>query len=272
MAIQPLQPEPWVSEVLPLLRPNWPAPTRVRALVTLRSGGLSAAPIDSLNLGDHVGDDLEKVHANRALVRKLLPNEPVWLRQEHGTRVWQTGDVNFADAAISATVNQVITVLTADCMPVFFCNREGNLVGIAHAGWRGLCAGILENTVEALKQKSLLLGQTLKMQDILVWLGPAIGPNRFEVGGEVREQFIHTAKLKHAPSPLNAFQAIASKPEKYLTNLYQLATLQLKNCGIEAIFGGEFCTFDQRELFFSHRRDGVSGRFAALIWLTEPEK
>lgn len=272
MAKKPLRPETCPVESLPLLRPNWPAPASVHALVTLRSGGLSEAPFHSLNLGDHVGDDFEKVRANRALVRELLPNEPVWLKQEHGTRVWQTGDACLADAAISATVNQVITVLTADCMPVFFCNRAGNLVGVAHAGWRGLCAGVLENTIEALKQKSLVLGQTLEMQDILVWLGPAIGPKRFEVGSEVREQFIYAAKLKQAAAPLEAFQAIASKPEKYLTNLYQLATLRLQNCGIEAIFGGEFCTFEQSELFFSHRRDGVSGRFAALIWLTEPGK
>ncbi|MFZ4055763.1 MAG: peptidoglycan editing factor PgeF, partial [Polynucleobacter sp.] len=171
---------------------------------------------------------------------------------------------------ISAELNQVITVLTADCMPVFFCNRAGNIVGVAHAGWRGLCAGVLENTVQALCEKSLALGQTLAREDILVWLGPAIGPSCFEVGNEVREQFIDAARLTGAVFPLESFQAIPGKPQKYWANLYQLARSRLKNAGIQAIYGGEFCTFTQSEQFFSHRRDGVSGRFAALIWLETP--
>jgi YfiH family protein len=155
-------------------------------------------------------------------------------------------------------------------MPVFFCNRAGSLVGVAHAGWRGLCAGVLENTVQALCEKSLALSQTLAREDILVWLGPAIGPSCFEVGNEVREQFIDAARLTGAVFPLESFQAIPGKPQKYWANLYLLARSRLKYAGIQAIYGGDFCTFTQSEQFFSHRRDGVSGRFAALIWLAAP--
>ena len=254
-------------ELLPVLVPNWPAPASIRALVTTRTGGVSEAPYDSLNLGKHVGDTPDKVSENRARLRQLLPSEPIWLEQVHGTRVWHSGENFQADAAISAELNQVITVLTADCMPVFFCNRAGSLVGVAHAGWRGLCAGVLENTVQALCEKSLALGQTLAREDILVWLGPAIGPSCFEVGNEVREQFIDAARLTGAVFPLESFQAIPGNPQKYWANLYLLARSRLKNAGIQAIYGGDFCTFTQSERFFSHRRDGVSGRFAALIWL-----
>ena len=257
-------------ELLPVLVPNWPAPASIRALVTTRTGGVSEAPYDSLNLGKHVGDTPDKVSENRARLRQLLPSEPIWLEQVHGTRVWHSGEDYQADAAISAELNQVITVLTADCMPVFFCNRAGNIVGVAHAGWRGLCAGVLENTVQALCEKSLALGQTLAREDILVWLGPAIGPSCFEVGNEVREQFIDAARLMGAVFPLESFQAIPGNPQKYWANLYLLARSRLKNAGIQAIYGGEFCTFTQSEQFFSHRRDGVSGRFAALIWLETP--
>jgi len=257
-------------ELLPVLEPNWPAPASIRALVTTRPGGVSEAPYDALNLGKHVGDAPDKVSENRARLRQLLPNEPIWLEQVHGTRVWHSGEDYQADAAISAELNQVITVLTADCMPVFFCNRAGNLVGVAHAGWRGLCAGVLENTVQAMCEKSLALGQTLVREDILVWLGPAIGPSCFEVGNEVREQFIAAARLTGAAFPLESFQAIPGNPQKYWANLYLLARSRLKNAGIQAIYGGEFCTFTQSEQFFSHRRDGVSGRFAALIWLQIP--
>lgn len=257
-------------ELLPVLEPNWPAPASIRALVTTRTGGVSEAPYDALNLGKHVGDAPDKVSENRARLRQLLPNEPIWLEQVHGTRVWHSGENFQADAAISAELNQVITVLTADCMPVFFCNRAGNLVGVAHAGWRGLCAGVLENTVQAMCEKSLALGQTLVREGILVWLGPAIGPSCFEVGNEVREQFIDAARLTGAVFPLESFQAIPGNPQKYWANLYLLARSRLKNAGIQAIYGGEFCTFTQSEQFFSHRRDGVSGRFAALIWLETP--
>lgn len=259
-----------LSEPLPVLVPNWPAPASIRALVTTRIGGVSEAPYDSLNLGQHVGDAPEKVSENRARLRQLLPNEPIWLKQVHGTRVWHTGEDYLADAAITAELGQVITVLTADCMPVFFCNRAGTLGGVAHAGWRGLCAGVLENTVQALSEKSLLLGQKLARDDILVWLGPAIGPGSFEVGNEVREQFMDAARLTGTVFPLETFQAIPGKPQKYWANLYQLARSRLQNIGIKAIYGGEFCTFTQSEQFFSHRRDRVSGRFAALIWLASP--
>ena len=257
-------------EPLPVVVPNWPAPASIRALVTTRTGGVSEAPYDALNLGKHVGDAPEKVIENRARLRQLLPSEPIWLEQVHGSRVWHSGENFQADAAISAELNQVITVLTADCMPVFFCNRAGSLVGVAHAGWRGLCAGVLENTVQALCEKSLALGQTLVREDILVWLGPAIGPSCFEVGNEVREQFIDAARLTGAVFPLESFQAIPGNPQKYWANLYLLARSRLKYAGIQAIYGGDFCTFTQSEQFFSHRRDGVSGRFAALIWLAAP--
>lgn len=236
-----------------LLIPDWPAPANVRALQTLRSGGCSPAPWDSFNLGDHVGDASENVAANRASLRQLLPAEPLWLNQVHGIAAVDAAKSPFsitADAACSRTAGVVCTVMTADCLPVLFCNRAGSVVAAAHAGWRGLEAGVLEATVKAMAANP---------GEILAWLGPAIGPHCFEVGDEVRAAFL-------SRDPLASSAFIAGASGKWLADLYLLARQRLQNIGIVNISGGDRCTFSEEESFFSYRRDGVTGRMATLIW------
>lgn len=238
-----------------LIQPRWPAPARVRAAVTTRRGGCSIGPYASLNLGDHVGDDPQTVAANRARLREALalPSEPRWLRQVHGCAVADgaaAGTPAEADAAISRRVGEVCAVLTADCLPVLFCDRAGSRVGIAHAGWRGLAAGVLGAAVRALDAPG----------ELMAWLGPAIGPEAFEVGAEVREAFVDK-NAAHA----DAFRA--SRPNHWLADLYALARRELTVLGVEDISGGGFCTFADGERFFSYRRDGRTGRMASLIWL-----
>jgi len=240
-----------------LIRPDWPAPGNVNALVTTRLGGVSPAPYNSLNLGDHVGDLPENIAANRRLLINTadLPDTPLWLRQTHSTKVinsqhWQT-DME-ADAIISSEINRVCAVMTADCLPVLLCDKQGRQVAAIHAGWRGLCDGIIEKTVAQFGGAP---------EDLLVWLGPAIGPAQFEVGAEVRDAFI-----AHSADAAAAFQE--GKLGHYLADIYQLARQRLKANGIRQIYGGDFCTVSQPEEFFSYRRDGVTGRMASLIWLT----
>jgi YfiH family protein len=207
------------------------------------------------------------VSENRARVGALLPADPVWLKQVHGTRVW---DADFthneaiieADAAVTTQTNTVLTVMAADCLPVLISSPDGRVIGAAHAGWRGLVEGVLENTVDAMQAKTGLSDA----DQYLAWLGPAIGPKAFEVGEEVRAAF-HEHAQKHAlPSPAEAFIAIDNKPGKYWANLYQLARQRLLSKGLTHVYGGEFCTVRDQTDFFSHRRDGLSGRFAAFIW------
>jgi YfiH family protein len=244
---------------------DWPAPKRVRTMVTQRTHGTSLSPYDSLNLGDHVGDDPNAVLLNRQLLRAVLPSEPLWMRQTHGTLVSlslsgvRESLVSDADAAVTNRANEVLAVLTADCLPVFFCSADGKQIGVAHAGWRGLCAGILENTVSALIQQSVGLTPSA----LLAWLGPAIGQNHFEVGKEVLESF---AQRDFEINP-QTFQPILQKPGKYLANLDLLAHQALKRAGVQNVYGGGLCTYTQSSQYFSHRRDGVSGRFASLIWI-----
>ena len=234
-------------------------------MVTQRTHGTSLSPYDSLNLGDHVGDDPNAVLLNRQLLRAVLPSEPLWMRQTHGTLVSMSLSavkeslVPDADAAVTNRANEVLAVLTADCLPVFFCSADGKQIGIAHAGWRGLCAGILENTVSALIQQSV----GLTPSTLLAWLGPAIGQNHFEVGKEVLESF---ARRDFEINP-QTFQPILQKPGKYLANLDLLAHQALKRAGVQNVYGGGLCTYTQSSQYFSHRRDGVSGRFASLIWI-----
>jgi YfiH family protein len=238
------------------IKPEWPAPPQVHAWSTTRTGGVSRAPYDSFNLGDHVGDDPDAVRQNRArLVEYLqLPAEPLWLNQVHGCQVvdpLRTTSRPEADASVSRQPNRVCAVLTADCLPVLFCDRAGTRVAAAHAGWRGLAAGVLEATVAALE---------VDPAEIMAWLGPAIGPDAFEVGGEVREAFVNS----------NAACATAftvSSGDHWLADLYALARLQLAYCGVDAVYGGGFCTYTNAEQFFSYRRDGVTGRMASLVWL-----
>ena len=244
-----------------LLRPEWPAPMQVHSAVTYREGGCSRTPYESLNLGDHVGDDPKLVLLNRALLQEYLPNEPIWLNQVHGVSVsTPNARLNEADAIVSNQINEVLAIMTADCLPVLFTNHAGTVIGAAHAGWRGLCNGVLENAVREIKALS---GET-SANHILAWLGPAIGPRAFEVGEDVLLAFQEAG----IAFPDQCFVAIASKPGKYLANLYLLARSRLESIGLHQIYGGEYCTVTQKEQFFSYRRDGVTGRFASLIWIS----
>jgi polyphenol oxidase len=252
---------------LRVLIPNWPASPQIGAVCTTRVGGVSKAPFDSLNLGRYVNDEAVAVSENRARVRALLPAEPVWLKQVHGTRVWDadwahTDEIIEADAAVTTESNRVLTVMAADCLPVLIRGPEGKVIGAAHAGWRGLVGGVLENTVDAMQAKTGLSdgGQ------YRAWLGPAIGPRAFEVGEEVLAAFHDHGQKQGLPVPAEAFMAIDGKPGKYWANLYQLARQRLASRGINHLYGGEFCTVRDQADFFSHRRDGLSGRFAAFIW------
>lgn len=238
------------------LKPDWPAPENVHAVCTTRSGGVSVAPFDSLNLGDHVGDDPIAVARNRQLVAEVLdlPSTPFWLQQVHGVKVAQQNVDNLgcpADASVSFKTSEVCVVMTADCLPVLFCNRAGTRVAAAHAGWRGLCDGVLEETVRALD---------CDPAELLAWMGPAIGPQAFEVGDEVR-----TAFMAHNPQAAIAFQA--TQTGKWLADIYQLGRQRLTASGLKAVYGGGLCTYTQQDLFFSFRRDNQTGRMASLIWL-----
>lgn len=238
-----------------MILPDWPAPAPVRSLMTTRAGGVSAAPWASFNLGDHVGDDPVHVAANRARLRRQLPAEPDWLRQVHSARVVELGRASVpvpeADAAFTREPGRVCAVLTADCLPVLFCDRAGSTVAAAHAGWRGLAGGVLEATVAAMRTPPA---------DIIVWLGAAIGPQAFEVGDDVRDAFSAAD-----PAAAGAFVAHAA-PGKWLADIYALARIRLGRMGVTAIHGGGRCTFTESGHFYSYRRDGVTGRMASLIW------
>ena len=237
-----------------MILPDWPAPPNVKSLMTTREGGVSCTPWASLNLGDHVGDDPAHVAANRARLREMLPAEPGWLRQVHSDRVVDLGrDANLeADASFTREKGRVCAVLTADCLPVLFCDRAGSVVAAAHAGWRGLAGGVLEATVAAMQ---------VDPGELLAWMGAAIGPAAFEVGDEVRAAFVgrHAATAAaFVPQPA---------PGKWLADIYQLARIRLESVGVRAVYGGGRCTFGEPDSFFSYRRDGVTGRMASLIWL-----
>ncbi|MDP2811352.1 MAG: peptidoglycan editing factor PgeF [Rhodocyclaceae bacterium] len=237
-----------------LLVPDWPAPARVRSLQTLRGAGCSLAPWDSFNLGDHVGDDPAHVEANRAALRDHLPAEPAWLKQVHGIATVnpkKSPKMKEADAALTRDPGTVCAVMTADCLPVLFCDRAGTVVAAAHAGWRGLAGGVLESAIAAM---------AVPAGELLAWLGPAIGPSAFEVGDEVRAAFL-------ADDPAAAEAFVPHGAGKWLADIYALARRRLQRAGVDAIYGGNFCTFSEPERFFSYRRDGVTGRMASLIWL-----
>ena len=237
------------------LRPNWPAPARVQAFVSSRAGGVSTGAYQGLNLGAHVGDDLAQVTENRRRLAQALKITPTWLNQTHSTRVVaaDAAQVLDADASWSQTPDLAALVMTADCLPVLFCDRAGTKVAAAHAGWRGLAGGILENTVQTLDIEPCAL---------LAWLGPAIGPASFEVGGEVREAFIAT----HPQSAAAFVQG--AQAGKWLADIYQLARIRLAACGVNAVYGGGLDTFSDPR-FYSYRQGSPTGRFASLIWLTD---
>jgi YfiH family protein len=240
--------------VTAFIDPDWPAPPNIRALVTTRSGGVSLPPYDSFNLGDHVGDNSIAVSNNRQHLRLMCPAEPAWLRQVHGTVVASADDIGAgaeADASVAFQTGRVCAVLTADCLPVLFCDRAGSVVAAAHAGWRGLAAGVLEASVIAMK---------VAPEQIMAWLGPAIGPQAFEVGDEVREVFVSDLPESHS-----AFYPTV--PGKWLADIYMLARLRLARAGVTAVYGGGLCTFTDAARFYSFRRDQVTGRMASLIWM-----
>lgn len=240
------------------LRPEWPAPARVRAAFTLRGGGVSAAPYDSLNVGAHVGDHCAAVAENRQRVQRVLglPAAPLWLEQVHGTVVFEAGAHPAvpprADAVIARLPGLVAAIQVADCLPVLFATTEGSAVAAAHAGWRGLAAGVLEATLAGLD------GDPARL---LAWLGPAIGPRHFEVGEEVKSAF-----TGHDPQAARAFTA--NERGRWWCDLPLLARQRLARAGITRVFGGDWCTYSDPARFFSYRREGQCGRMAALIWLT----
>lgn len=235
--------------------PDWPAPRNVRALSTTRLGGFSDAPYDSLNLGMHVGDTPEAVGLNRSRLAKALPAQPLWLDQVHGIDVAECGrdpSGTRADASVARGSGLVCAVMTADCLPVLFCDEAGAVVAAAHAGWRGLEAGVLEAAVRSMR---------VPPSGIMAWLGPAIGPQHFEVGGEVREAF-----LRCGPEADAAFKATGNAG-KWLADLYLLARQRLWSIGVERVCGGNLCTFADPGRFYSYRRDKVTGRMASMVWL-----
>ena len=239
----------------PWIEPDWPAPPGVRALSTLRSGGVSRGPFAEFNLADHVDDDPAAVAANRALLRRAagLPAEPCWLSQVHGRGVIPAGEgpaAGPADGSWTDRPGRVCVVLTADCLPVLLARRDGSAVAALHAGWRGLAAGVLEAGVAALGGGA----------GLVAWLGPAIGPDHFEVGPEVRDAFLAADAGAAA-----AFRPAARRGH-HLADLYLLARQRLARAGVGSVHGGDECTFADAKRFYSYRRDGVTGRMATLVW------
>ena len=253
------------------LQPQWPAPVRVQALCTSRNGGSSSGTYDSLNLGDHVGDAPAAVTANRATLAKALGGRPVFLSQVHGDSVASlnpgSADGQVADAAITCQTGVACTIMVADCLPVLLTDLKGRRVAAAHAGWRGLAGaggqGVLESTFKAFRAPALD-GIEVVATEIIAWLGPCIGPQAFEVGDEVRQAFV-----AHHPAAADMF--VAGAPGKWWANLAGLARQRLAALGVQQVFGNDggpaWCTVSQSSRFFSHRRDRVSGRMAACIWL-----
>ena len=238
-------------------RPDWPAPDRVRAASTTRTGGTSRGPWRSLNLADHVADDAGAVSRNRARLRDALglPEEPRWLIQRHGTRVVEAGsppDGAPADGIVARRAGLVCAVLTADCMPVLLCDRDATVVVALHAGWRGIAAGIVEAGVRAAGAPP---------GELIAWLGPAIGSERYEVGPEVRE-----ALLAGDPDAAGAFRP-SGAPARWRADLERVVRRRLARCAVGSVHGGATCTASDPDRFFSHRRDGVTGRMATLVWL-----
>jgi YfiH family protein len=235
------------------LTPDWPAPANVHAATTLRTGGVSSGLYASLNPAMHVGDNPDHVRQNRQIIKELLglPGDPVWLAQIHSNRAVQalaTEPLQQADASYTAESGVVCAVLTADCLPLLICSADGAQVAAIHAGWKGLLAGVIGNTVTAMQHS-----------DLLVWLGPAIGPDCFEVGSEVRDAFVQKSAEFAAGFKLQ-------DNDKWRADIYRLARIDLAMQGIDKVYGGGFCTVTDQERFYSYRRDKETGRMATLIW------
>jgi polyphenol oxidase len=234
--------------------PDWPAPANVAAVMTTRHGGVSRAPYATMNLGAHVGDDEQAVAVNRQLLVDISHTQPVWLKQAHGTRVVEASidAINAeADACVSRMPGFAPIVQVADCLPVLFADRAGTVVAAAHAGWRGLLAGVLEATMAAMD---------VPPRELVAWLGPAIGPRVFEVGDEVRAAFC--ARDAQAASGF-----VPGERGKWFADLYALARRRLERAGVVSVFGGGYCTYTERERFYSFRREHDTGRMAAMVWL-----
>jgi YfiH family protein len=236
------------------LIPDWPAPPAVRALVTTRAGGVSRGCFAALNLGTQVGDEPAAVEHNRAILRRLLPADPVWLQQVHGVAVVaaeSAGELAQADGAVARTARCVCAVLTADCLPVLLAHRGGAVVGIAHAGWRGLAAGVIEAT---------LARMAVPAREVMAWLGPAIGARAYEVGRDVYDAFV-------GRDPALAAALEPRSGGKFRADLCAAARRRLAATGVLEVYGGGFCTYTDSTRFFSYRRERATGRFASLIWI-----
>lgn len=244
------------------LKPDWPAPDRVRAISTTRAGGVSGRPWNSLNLGVHVEDAPDHVQENRRRLAESLKLDSArigWLNQVHGAAVVEltpnnVGQTAKADASYTRHAGIACAILTADCLPVLLADREGTVVGAAHCGWRSLCGGVIENLVSEM---------AVAPETLQAWLGPAIGPDSFEVGPEVRDAF-----LDHGPKAVHAFRAEGARSGHFMADIYALATLRLNHLGVSNVTGGGLCTVKDSDRFFSYRRDGRTGRMATLVWLT----
>ena len=242
-----------------LIKPDWPAANNIHAFSTTRNSGVSEGAYTSLNLAMHVADTPSHVQANRESLKSQLelPTEPLWLNQVHGYNVVDASleytTAPESDASFCNKPGKVCSVMTADCLPVLICNRQGNKVAAAHAGWRGLADGVIESTIAAMEEKH---------SELLVWLGPAIGPQAFEVGEEVRDVFVNSL-----PMSADAFQQ--NRQGRYLADIYLLARLRLRNMGVNCVFGGDYCTYTDAQRFYSYRRDDTTGRQASLIWFDE---
>lgn len=235
------------------IKPEWPVASNIHAAVTLRTGGLSAGAFESMNPALHVNDNAETVLKNRQIISQMLnlPSEPVWLEQIHSNRIIcadKSLPLEQADASYTDQAEVVCVVMTADCLPILLANRDGVEIAAIHAGWRGLLSGVISNSVARFNS-----GQ------VIAWLGPAIGPDRFEVGNEVKSAFITKSdKFK------TAFKQISQ--DKYLADIYQLAKMELAMLGINQVYGGGFCTVTDEQRFYSYRRNGETGRMATMIW------
>lgn len=245
---------------LDCLVPDWPSPPRVRALVTTRKAmaGASQGPFARFNLGTHVGDDPGRVRDNRARLRAALPREPRWMNQVHGVKVLDADCPNAdplpeADAAVTREPRTVLAIMTADCLPILLCDRKGEVVAVAHAGWRGLAAGVIENALDSMR---------VSAANVMAWLGPAIGPDAYEVGTDVVDAFVGADA-----GAAESFRA--GSAGKYLADLYGLARRRLSRAGVGSVTGGGFCTYRDADRFYSYRRDGRTGRMASLVWIEE---